>query len=651
MAGQMTRLKLYNAPAGSGKTTSIQNIVNEWAIENKELKMLCITFTNRAAAELSNGIDRQNVDISTIHSFVAGLCKPHFKNPEVVKLYFKEYADAIDAKLKEINSNPEKLESRKYYEEKYGTPLTLELIKSNVEELRYTETKFNHLLSGGLSHNDLLEFLKQSAEKFPLIRQKVAAKYNQIIIDEYQDTHIDILELFVGIAKDPEFDTELSIYGDRMQQIFAKPNPNLNDLLNEFENSTKEVINFRSTDPIVKMLNKLYNDEDLIQATHLLHGAAHKAPVLHLVDNVEEALNKLDKTEALQLWLTNKKVYQKIQAEDLWQALGAHPQYSYRSQVTPKDLLNEAQWNLIQDNLVRACYALLQLKKTFDLGYFGELIKILRENPNDFLSPELSSHQDKALLHSKLKEHFLFLEKDSTSIHDALENAVQAQIVSFDRFHTLKADESYQNILQVPFVQVRRCFELAQDPAFSTQHGVKGESHDEVILIPDNSPNLNISMSLLFKLWGSKTTSVTEIVNLQNLETAFFEVASLLERITEEIGMRVKDLNRESFKLAKDSLQKFAEEFNGLLQNSPVLSELYAEKLNKFQTSPILKNAKYLFEVNIIARTLGAYKLFYVGCSRARFALDVVVDRNLLREVNVESFTKKFREFGFEISQ
>ena len=64
---------LINAPAGSGKTTYIYNKIMEINIKSPNTKILCITYTNRAADELKNRFqyyNGKNLEVYTIHSFI-----------------------------------------------------------------------------------------------------------------------------------------------------------------------------------------------------------------------------------------------------------------------------------------------------------------------------------------------------------------------------------------------------------------------------------------------------------------------------------------------------------------------------------------------------------------------------------------------------
>ena len=62
---------LVNAPAGSGKTTYIENTIINLLAKYPNRKILSITYTNRAKEELNSRIDSNNVTIDTIHSFLS----------------------------------------------------------------------------------------------------------------------------------------------------------------------------------------------------------------------------------------------------------------------------------------------------------------------------------------------------------------------------------------------------------------------------------------------------------------------------------------------------------------------------------------------------------------------------------------------------
>ena len=64
--------------------------------------------------------------------------------------------------------------------------------------------------------------------------------------------------------------------------------------------------------------------------------------------------------------------------------------------------------------------------------------------------------------------------------------------------------------------------------------------------------------------------------------------------------------------------------------------------------SAVNGNAKNIFKISKIEGILTAYKLFYVGCSRARKNLVIVVDETKINKFENE-FKAKLISIGFEI--
>lgn len=59
-------------------------------------------------------------------------------------------------------------------------------------------------------------------------------------------------------------------------------------------------------------------------------------------------------------------------------------------------------------------------------------------------------------------------------------------------------------------------------------------------------------------------------------------------------------------------------------------------------------NAKKIFKISKIEGILTAYKLFYVGCSRARKNLIIVVNANKVNGFK-EAFINKMEKIGFSV--
>lgn len=215
--GIKNNIFLVNAPAGSGKTTTIRRMVERHLRENPNDNILCVTYTNRAAEELGKDIDSKNVFFGTIHSFINYFVSSFFSHKEVIELYWEIYKNEIQERIENIERKENIQEGNQRYIEKYGK-LDAETVYRNIQEISYTEAPYNSLYRGALSHDDLITFTRAVVEKFPIVKRKIRDKYQLVFIDEYQDTSADVLHIFYEAMKGGK--GKLYLLGDKMQQIY-----------------------------------------------------------------------------------------------------------------------------------------------------------------------------------------------------------------------------------------------------------------------------------------------------------------------------------------------------------------------------------------------------------------------------------------------
>ena len=58
------------------KRQYIRNELKSICLNNPESRILCITYTNRAADELKKNLEGANITVSTIHSYINDLISP-----------------------------------------------------------------------------------------------------------------------------------------------------------------------------------------------------------------------------------------------------------------------------------------------------------------------------------------------------------------------------------------------------------------------------------------------------------------------------------------------------------------------------------------------------------------------------------------------
>lgn len=216
MADAINNLFLVNAPAGSGKTTSIRAMVKDVMSKNPNDNILCITYTNRAAEELSKDFKEKNIFVGTIHSFLNNFVKRYFSHSDILALYFEEYGERIKERIQNPDCKEHIDKSNEKYIEEYGK-LDYETVKSNIKTISYNESSYNSLYYGGLSHDDLISFSKLIFDRYPILQKRISYKYQYIFIDEYQDTMADVLKIFYKSVACTQ--CKLYLFGDRMQQI------------------------------------------------------------------------------------------------------------------------------------------------------------------------------------------------------------------------------------------------------------------------------------------------------------------------------------------------------------------------------------------------------------------------------------------------
>jgi DNA helicase-2/ATP-dependent DNA helicase PcrA len=631
-------LKVVNAPAGSGKSTEIKLSAQEWSATYPLDRMLCVTYTNRAADELKAELSNPNVDVSTIHSYFNAFARPFFALPSIVDLYFEIYETQVLERIENVEGRAHIAESNDRYRSELGEPLSIQMIRASVTNIYYNESPFNTLFRGGLSHDDLLSFVAACAERYPSIFRRVHSKYRQIIIDEYQDTQVSVLDFFLHAVTGT--DTALHLYGDRMQQIYTSATARFQEILSEFEVTNRTVINYRSTAAIVSALNRIYNDKSLLQKPN--NDGASVAPRVHITAEPRTIESRLTGESTLILSVHNATIFESLGAPDFLKEMKSYPGHGHGSQHPAVSVVSEPDWEKVQNPLVKLLYGLLQLEEHFETGVYGSAIQMLRRHPNIFGGITLRQHADKVRISEGFASLFRTMNADGTTIGKLVESVGDLTfLMPADVSEYLSMDE-IQQLRDVPFAQVRKAYDFNKSPSRSTQHGVKGESHEDIIFMAESSSNPAVQMDRLFNIWPKFD------LNLEMLESFAAQISSVFGQAESNLGQPVSKLDAKLYAPIAASVVAEAQIVYGELQTVPLFTEIYEAAFLKFLSKPNVTNAKSLFKTSTVNGLVTAYKLFYVGCSRARTNLDVVIDSSKLE--NIDATASKLRELGFEVT-
>ena len=271
---------LILAGAGSGKTRVLvhriaylidNNGVNPWNI-------LAITFTNKAAEEMRNRVDKligQGADsiwVSTFHSMCVRILRRHIDligydtnftiydtddSKSVMKDIFKRLG--VDSKyikeravLSAISSAKDELISPEEFKKNSMGDYRQELMAKLYVEYQETLQKAN-----ALDFDDLIVRTVELFKEAPQVLDNYQERFRYIMVDEYQDTNtaqFELVRLLAGKYRN------LCVVGDDDQSIYKFRGANINNIL-DYEKVFEEakVIkleqNYRSTQNILDAAN------------------------------------------------------------------------------------------------------------------------------------------------------------------------------------------------------------------------------------------------------------------------------------------------------------------------------------------------------------------------------------------------------------
>lgn len=316
---------LFNAGAGAGKTYSLieclKYVIREEGrnLENKNKKVICITYTNVATNEIKERLGNTNlILVSTIHERIWSLINNKLYQSKLVEIHIEYTKEKIKEENEKLKNNKKyssyNKEEKSYINEIISkTNIKIQFLnKDNFEEelkkenisdkiffdmkvtnfkeiykklkkisklencLKEIENKkyknieytplfnFDVLHKMKISHNTLLEYGYRMIKKFDLLKQIIIDKYPYIFIDEYQDTDekvVKIMNLLDEYSKKINHKFYVGYFGDYVQNIY---NSGVGELIEELHTNLDNVYkkyNRRSAKEIIEVANKIKKNE------------------------------------------------------------------------------------------------------------------------------------------------------------------------------------------------------------------------------------------------------------------------------------------------------------------------------------------------------------------------------------------------------
>ena len=316
---------LFNAGAGAGKTYSLieclKYVIREEGrnLENKNKKVICITYTNVATNEIKERLGNTDlILVSTIHERIWSLINNKLYQSKLVEIHIeytkekikeeneklknnKKYSsynkeeksyineiisktnikiqflnkDNFEEELKKENISDEiffdmKVTNFKEIYKKLKKITKLENCLKEIENKKYKNIEYTPLFNFDvlhkmkISHDTLLEYGYRMIKKFDLLKQIIIDKYPYIFIDEYQDTDekvVKIMNLLDEYSKKINHKFYVGYFGDYVQNIY---NSGVGELIKELHTDLDNVYkkyNRRSAKEIIEVANKIKKNE------------------------------------------------------------------------------------------------------------------------------------------------------------------------------------------------------------------------------------------------------------------------------------------------------------------------------------------------------------------------------------------------------
>lgn len=628
-------LFLVNAPAGSGKTTWIRKNVRKYLLQNPTDNVLCITYTNRAAEELGKDVDSNRVYFGTIHSFINDFIGSFFSHESILELYWEVYKNQIVERIENVSQNGNWAESNMRYIEKYGG-LTPEIVRSNITMISYNQAPFNSLYRGALGHDDLISFTRLAVERFPVIKKKISDKYQVVFIDEYQDTATDVLQIFYSSMIGKK--SKLYLLGDKMQQIYRNYNGEFETYFNIFNKSINLLVNYRTTPKIVSILNKIYNDECYKQTAYEKNKDENMdfLPEVRIVTDIEKNVSELMEQykDSLILYLSNKSRFYNIGVGELYDAYSGMEKYSFGKKYNAVDVLTKEE---IRENdaLLSFLFTVNIIVDYFTKEFYGEVFRIIRKAGTYFNCEKFSirKHIDKRLVKDKLDDIVALYNELSTTVDDFLSLCVEKKYIREEFYSAVVEENDYKLVKNVKVQEVKVLADYMSDPKISTQHGVKGESHDTVVFVADNSrSNPVVHMSKFFEMWSNIDITLSEF------DAFYYIYSQMLNQIENKIGMKCSQLKADTYISVASIIDEELQAFTKKNETNPYYIQLLKVKMDKYFGKKNVTNVKECLKEGTVYGPLCAYRLFYVGCSRAKRNLVIMINKK-----DIEGFEDKLR--------
>lgn len=518
---------LIKASPGTGKTrTLVARASLKIDSLPKHKSIALITYTNTGADEISSRLEiNKNLFIGTIHSFCLEFIlrpfswKYNWARPKVISYELQElfFIENEDIKLDE-NFGQNKFEELNKIAHKIDGSLNLDVDWNHTKTLeevaqRYYRFQQKHNV---IDFNEILYRSLKLVSEQKFIAQSLAAKFDEILVDEFQDTNL----YQYCILKELMLNGECSFFmvGDDKQRIFSFAGAIEDSFANAISdfNASEETLTetYRSTDRIVDTYKKLFikhptienksiiSDLNIDVVFHETKKANHEGTIKWFVDELTKKHSILPEEIAIlsTSWYTGFPVSKILRTDYNVVGLGALP-HRYINNSTSTLLKSLSRYS-IKPNIRN----LRSIKRNIDIYLldnditYSEKVLVLKTNNLITKFGELNFDEDVIAGLNQIEKLF----ENFTGISDSLFEIIRGLIPNDEK--------DYWSLLK--YIQAIS----GVNGIFSdTIHKSKGLEFDVVILNGVNENKIPYQKLLNRSSWTYEDLTSEDIENGRNL--------------------------------------------------------------------------------------------------------------------------------------
>ena len=277
--------------AGSGKTYSLISLINALTEELPDIKIVCITYTNNAVAEILSRIENENLWVSTIHEFIWALIRKY--QSEIKDILVELINDENEKNFKKPKDFSKDIISKEYFKNLY------------VDYDEYYSVTPNDENRVKISHDHILIVAEKMFEKYKKIADILKDIADCIFVDEYQDTSPLVADILLKHLEQSSKKNVIGFFGDSMQSIYDNGVGNLNQY------SLTKIVktqNRRNPRVVIEVANKFRDDgikqipsED-INAPNMENGTVKEGSFKFLYGNETGDFINLKEKSVFESW-------------------------------------------------------------------------------------------------------------------------------------------------------------------------------------------------------------------------------------------------------------------------------------------------------------------------------------------------------------